>query len=389
MAGFFQQFLRGVGDGFIGSPYLRDYQHASKIFRENAYGNSPKFKWLFHVYFHINKEAVAGFNMEKVFPSTTNYGLLVKSIDLPKYQFDLTELNQYNRKRIVQTKIKYDPIRIVFHDDNASQIRHLWFNYFSYYYNDPNQPQNAFTGKLPPRDVAQQLNQKNVYSGEITTDQSWGYIGEVGGLASNASVPGGTFVKAPFFTSIRIYGFNQHNFALYEIINPMIETFSHDNYSYYDTGTMEHQMSIRYETVKYYNGALNGQKPWDIVEGFGQPNQYDTTLSPINQLGTNRTILGQSGLLDSINGFSEDVANQNYLGALQTALRTGRTFRNGSQILKTAKAELTSEVFGAIERAPRTPFNFPSRGSTTGTGQQQANKTNALNTQARPDVPGP
>lgn len=391
MAGFFQQFLKGAGDGFIGSPYLRDYRHASKTFIDDAYANAPKYKWLFHVYFDINKQAVAGFNEAEVFPSTTNYGLLVKTIDLPKYQFDLVELNQYNRKRYIQTKIKYDPIRISFHDDNASQIRHLWFTYFSYYYNDPNQPQPPRDGRLAqqltPTDMSGQLNVKNIYSSKTDiNDQNWGYIGEVGGSASNVSGAGSTFRKAPFFSSIRIYGFNQHNFALYQVINPIIETFSHDNYSYSDNGVMENQMSIRYESVKYYNGALNGQSPSSIVDGFGEPRNYDTTLSPINRPGTNRTILGQGGLLDAINGFTSDVADQNYIGALQTALRTGRTFRNGRQILNAAKSELTSEVIGAIEKAPRNPFNFPSKGSGTGTGQQKFDSRNATST-TPPSVP--
>ena len=380
MAGFFQQFLKGVGAGFVDDVYLRDYQHASKIFRENGYANSPKYKWLFHVYFDINKEEVAGANVAKIFPSTTNYGLLVKTIDLPKYTISLTEMNQYNRKRLVQTKIAYDPIRIVFHDDNASQIRQLWFNYFSYYYNDPNQPSSLYSGNrsLSPDDSAAILNDKNVYNPDITLEQNWGYIGE----HSRGSLP--RAYKIPFFKSIKIFGFNQHNFAMYQLINPMIESFTHDNYSYYETrSTMENQMSIRYESVKYYDGALNGQKPSEIVDGFAQPNQYDTTLSPINRPGTNKTILGQGGLFDAGAGIMNDISTGNYIGALQTAVRTGRTFRNGRQILNAAKSELVGEVIGNIEKATRTGFTFPAAGASATTSQQQTSNTNARNTQAK------
>lgn len=264
MAGFFQQFLRGVGDGFTDSAYLRDYQHASKIYRPNAYGNAPKFKWLFHVYFDINKEQIAGVNTEKIFPSSTNYGLLVKSIDLPKYQIKLDELNQYNRKRLVQTKINYDPVRIVFHDDNANQIRQLWFNYFSYYYNDPNQPDNLQRGSRPG-DASANLNSRVTYNPDISQQQNWGYIGELPQTRATLGRGGEEYYannsKTPFFKSIRIYGFNQHNWALYELVNPMIESFGHDNYNYYDgRGIMENNMTVRYETVKYYDGALNGTK---------------------------------------------------------------------------------------------------------------------------------
>lgn len=383
MAGFFQQFLKGVGDGFTDSAYLRDYQHASKIYTPNAYANAPKFKWLFHVYFDINKQKIASLIESKIFPSTTNYGLLVKSIDLPKYQFKIEELNQYNRKRLVQTKITYDPVRIVFHDDNANQMRQLWFNYFSYYYNDPNQPGNTRSPR--PGSASAELNNRNLYDSDISQSQNWGYIGEIPAYTLDGWKY--SLTKAPFFNSIRIYGFNQHNWALYELVNPMIESFGHDNYNYYDSrGIMENNMTVRYETVKYYDGALNGQDPSNIVDGFGRPSEYDTTLSPLNRPGSNRTILGQGGLVDAVGGISEDLAKKNFLGALQTASRTGLTFRNGRQILQATKAELTQEVVGAIQNSPRTLWTMPARGATTGTGQQKAGETN-IPSSATPATP--
>lgn len=382
MAGFFQPFLRGALDGFADSPYLRDYQHASKIFTPTAYGNAPKFKWLFHVYFDINKYALAGRNIEKIFPSTTNYGLLVKSIDLPKYSMALTEMNQYNRKRYVQTKITYDPIRVTFHDDNANQIRQLWFNYFSYYYNDPNQPSTTVSNEKPGIASAQ-LNKRNTYDPDITNSQNWGYIGET----PEANIDTGFLgrPKSPFFNSIRVYGFNQHNWALYELVNPMIESFNHDNYNYYQTrDTMENQMTVRYETVKYYDGALNGKAPYEIVDGFGNPNEYDTTLSPLSTPGTNRNITGQGGLVDAVGGIVDDLANKNYVGVLQTLARTGRTFKNGKQVIAAAKSELISEAIGAVPSVVNRAFNFPAAGATSGAGQQIAGRTNALNTGPAP-----
>lgn len=383
MAGFFQQFLKGAGDGFIDSPNLRDYQHASKIFRNNAYGNSPKFKWLFHVYFDINKQAVAGPNtsMEQLFPSTTNYGILVKSIDLPKFQISLQEMNQYNRKRLVQTKISYDPIRIVFHDDNANQIRQLWYNYFSYHYNDPNQPylETNSRGRTIPGQSASELNFRKTYTSntpEFQNNQYWGLNGRIFQADEE---------RSPFFKSIRIYGFNQHNWALYELINPMIETFGHDNYSYYDTrGIMENNMTIKYELVKYYDGALDGQDPSSIVTGFAEPRQYDTTLSPINLPGTNKTVLGQGGLLDAGKGIINDLANQNYLSALQTALRTGRTFKNTRSVIEAGKADVIQKAYDAAPGATRAIFNFPAAGVSGGKNSQQINSTNAKSTTPAP-----
>ena len=114
MSGFFENLLQGAAGTFFGGDYLRDYTHASKTFRPNSYQNAPKFKYLFHTYFEINSEAY-GENVN----TGSNYGLLVKTVKLPSFQFEVAVLNQYNRKRLVQSKIKYDPIDITFHDDHG------------------------------------------------------------------------------------------------------------------------------------------------------------------------------------------------------------------------------------------------------------------------------
>lgn len=376
MAGFFQQFLKGAGDGFFGSPYLRDYRHASNIFVRDAYGNSPKFKWLFHVYFDINKYAVSNnigtsellggeAQLNQVFPVDFNPGLLVKSIELPKYTLGVQEMNQYNRKRYVNTKISYDPVRITFHDDNNNKIRHLWQTYYGYYFNDINQPETG--GSKYSRDgddkSSAMLNEKNTYDPNYE-NQNWGYSAEITRANQFNGAPYN--YKIPFFKSIKIYGFNQHNFALYVLMNPIINSFTHDTYNYYQTReTMENTMTINYESVKYYDGALNGQSPDSIVRGFGEDNVYDKTLSPIARPGSNRTILGQGGLADAGVGILENLSKGNILGAVQIAGRTGRTFKNGQQIRQAARAEAISGVIGAVNSAARSPFNIPAAGSTT------------------------
>jgi hypothetical protein len=381
MAGFFQQVLQGAGNEFFGNPYLKDYQHASKTFTTNAYANTPKFKWLFHVYFEINKTLLTD-NQASVFPSDANHGILVKSIELPKFNIPLTELNQYNRKRYVQTKINYEPVRITFHDDNDDLIRHLWYTYYSYYYNDPSQPnQVASQGSTSQRDlVATALNKKNIYSSDISNDQNWGYLGEVSTTATAKSL---SIAKAPFFKSISIFGFNQHNFSQYQLINPIIENFNHDTYNYYETtGIMENSMTVKYESVKYYSGALNGEKPGDIVNGFAEDGLYDKERSPIAKAGSTRSILGQGGLFDAVDGVVSDLANGNILGAIQTAGRSATTFKTGSNLVSAAKTELLAGVIGALSNPQTTRglLNFPAVGATTGTGSQNANSTSPGNT---------
>jgi len=313
-----------------GDVYLRDYAHAAKIFRPNGYQYSPKFKFLFHVYFDINQD---------VYPiglgTGANFGLAVKTARLPSYTFSTSTLNQYNRKRIVQTKVQYEPIDITFHDDNGNLIRNLLYYYFLYYYNDSNKPYVNIAGlQKSPQDLTQLqagtlsinnattglgYNNRNIYNNSITGDVDWGYIGE--GLtptsATNASIG---YTKTPFFKNITIYGFNQHNFVGYTLINPIIKSFSHDTYNYSEiAGTMEHSMQVEYETVKYFQGALDGKKPSDVVTGFGMEQYYDTEISPIAKEGSTSQNLGQGSLVPSNGGYATDLATNNPAKATQSA----------------------------------------------------------------------
>jgi len=337
MSGFFQNVLKDAAGAFFGSDFLRDYTHASKTFRPNAYQNAPKFKFLFHVYFQLNPTGLP----------ETNYGLLVKTVKLPSFNFETTTLNQYNRKRIIQTKIKYDPITIAFHDDNGNSIRKMWKGYYNYYYADGTKPQVIFNGArgngtaIGTADAT--YNNRTQYQPSITGNESWGYQG-------GTSDPTGQ--KIPFFKNITVFGFNQHNFVAYTLINPIITSFSHDTYDYAQgNGTMEHQMTVDYETVVYNEGAIDGKSPSNIVTGFGDEANYDRTLSPIARPGSNANILGQGGLVDGVGGTLDALANGNILGAIQAAGTTYNTFKN-TNILNIAKSEVVNGIINSVGGTP-------------------------------------
>ena len=128
---FGQDFLQG----FLGSDGLKDYSHASKTFRPNGYNLSPRNKFLFHVYFTLNTSQIPALQASMgTGTDIVEIGLLVKNIQLPNYTMGVETMNQYNRKRLVQTKIEYNPVKIEFHDDTGDRVRNMWYNYFSYYY---------------------------------------------------------------------------------------------------------------------------------------------------------------------------------------------------------------------------------------------------------------
>jgi hypothetical protein len=348
---FGQDFL----NGFFGNEYVRDYSHASKIFTSNGYENAPRFKFLFHVYFNLNT-AIPG--LANVFDAgtTSTIGLLVKNIDLPKYKIDTEVLNQYNRKRIVQKKIEYQPVSVKFHDDGGDLSRNLWYNYYSYYYKDPSQKYgnvpntNGTLGLSATQSNAFNYNNRGIYAGDQTVND-WGYIGENYYDASNSQDG-----KPAFFRDITIYGFNQHKWVSYVLINPMISDWSHDQYYYNQpAGVMENSMTIQYETVKYYGGGIGGVRPDTNVQGFGDLNYYDQIKSPLSKPGGTRSILGQGGLVDTGIGIISDLSANNLAGVLGAVQKSGaayQTFRNQnlSQIARAEAVGAVNDVLRATQQ---------------------------------------
>lgn len=345
MSSFGQDFLKG----FTEVQSLRDYTHASRVFRTNAYELKPRFKFLFHVSFTINTEEIPMLN--GVFGGNNNVNSLsyvVKTIDLPKFNIQNETLNQYNRKRVVQTRLDYDPVTITFHDDGGDNVRSLWYYYFSYYYKDPAQKYlspnstNGSMGDLTPRQAGFGYNARDIYSdNRVGQINDWGFIGESwnDGATSQFNTSG----KPPFFRDIRIYGMDQHKYAQYVLINPIITNWSHDQYDYSQgNGMMQNSMTIKYETVKYYSGAIGSQRPDTNVKGFADPAHYDTRLSPIARPGSQATVFGQGGLLSAGQGILEDLESGTLLGligAAQKASVASNTWKN-KNIASTALNEV-------------------------------------------------
>jgi len=344
---FGQDFLKG----FFGSDYLKDYTHASKTFRSAGYELAPRTKFLFHTYFNLNTLEIPKLNEVFNKADISSLGLLVKTVQLPNFQIEVDTMNQYNRKRLIQKKIDYNPCQLTLHDDSSDLMRNLWYNYFAYYYKDPTQRYRdpAVTqgslGQSGSGDPKMSYNARDVYE-QSRTVNDWGFIGE-----SYTDGTSSTTGKPPFFRDITIFGMSQHKFAAYVLINPMITEWVHDTYDYSQgNGMMEHRMTVRFETVKYYSGALAGT-PDKYAVGFADPAHYDVTRSPLSRPGSTATVLGQGGLIDAVGGVMSDLQSGSVMGIIGAVQKAGTAYQTfkGKNLQSIVRNEANAVVKDVIK----------------------------------------
>ena len=94
----------------------------------------PRSKHAFVVKFYTTRNEGSGKKAWR--DMLLDLSLIVQTCDLPSYQFDTQTLNQYNRKRIIQTKVNWNPISIKFIDTRDNKFQTVLEEYFAWYYKD-------------------------------------------------------------------------------------------------------------------------------------------------------------------------------------------------------------------------------------------------------------
>ena len=331
---------------------VRDYQHGARLFVDNNYELQPRYANLFHVVFNLTARAASYFNgVEKL-----EINMLVKSIDLPSFNIDTQTHNQYNREVHSQHKIHYNPVNVVFHDDQKDLIRGFLHTYANFYYNDSKYRLGGKSYRTDDR-----------YGGR--EDNQWG-------LSKG---------NDRFFRDIRVYSMLQKRFAEYILINPMITNFGHDSHAYTNTGLMQHTMQIQYETVKYATGFVNNVNP----KGFGDIH-YDKTPSPIGIFGRgpSNSIFFGGGLIDAANVVASDLASGNIIGAI---VKGGLIFNNTKDVsLKDVFSSDLKRATNKILRGqnPLADISIPNVfGGTRGGGASPGTTGGAVDRAAIPNDP--
>jgi len=144
----FEGIFGGIFDQNV---HLRDSRHAA-----NAYGfnkadlsnGTPRHKFEFFLRINFNQHPDVRRFVEK-FLSENDKDIvttMVKTVTMPSMSIDTEVLNQYNKKRISQSRIDYNPISITMHDSVEGRTLRLWEMYYEYYFKDGDAFEKLGTG---------------------------------------------------------------------------------------------------------------------------------------------------------------------------------------------------------------------------------------------------
>lgn len=274
-----QDFNSGQTFMFQKSP-----RHVTGVFNQEDIqlrNNQPLMPFEYYVSINLNNIDTARNFIVDYYDTATLSQIepLIKSVDMPSVKLESSTLDQYNRKRIVQTNVSYDPIKMVFHDVADGKTLRFWEMYFRYYFGDATEP------GINQRKTAELNN------GEYINEQGIGNFTSVLGIQNRTIIPFDNVGDKRSTNNIisdtlnsHIFGYNlsavqniKHLISSIEIfqvhggrynsvtlVNPRISQFNHSTLDYSKgDSALEITFTIDYEYAFYnlYNQQIGGTEP--------------------------------------------------------------------------------------------------------------------------------
>lgn len=236
---------RGIFRGlFDQDVHFRDSRHAAEAFSFNKpdlSNGTPRHKFEFFLRINFNTSpdvAVFVRNFLNILDQDM-VTTMVKNVTMPSMSMDTEVLNQYNKKRISQTRLNFNPVTITFHDSVEGRMLRLWEMYYEYYFRD-----GQATEKLDLNSKGRRRNNKE-FDNDVIKDRfndNFGYnLARVGN-------------NKYLIDSIEIFQIHGGRFSRTEIVHPRITSFNHDTLDYEDSvGLVEMKFEFMYEDVVYAN----------------------------------------------------------------------------------------------------------------------------------------
>lgn len=220
--------------------YMRDFKNAERFqpgvdpVRHNFQG---------YVNFILNRDLFASLfgNPTGENEFRTTISSLIRTAQMPGVQFKTETLNQYNRKKIVNTGVEYDPVNLTVYDTVGNEWLTLLMKYFAYHYMNPRN-KNAANN----RDVAGGVNR---FGG---VEEINSFFGKDGIFDSNAAGYN-TNKTSHFFERIDYVLYHANRGVQYSLINPVLTSFKASDIDYSDSGFKSFELGIQYESFTVYN----------------------------------------------------------------------------------------------------------------------------------------
>jgi hypothetical protein len=251
---FIGKILDIFGPGGNNNFYARDFRN-SYTFRPDQ--NPPRQKFQGYVNFVVNRalygDTLYGSEINSEF--RLRLGSLVRTATLPEVEFKTETKNQYNRKRIVNTGVEYQPVDIKVMDTINNEWLILFMKYFSYHYMNPRNKQyvERDVGHDPRFDSGYRLNTGSEFGlkgGDTWDSNAYGY--NVNELAN-------------FFERIDYVIYHGNKGVQYSLINPVLTRFRTGEIDYASSDLMEFDMTFEYESFTIDDKINFGLSVFDVA----------------------------------------------------------------------------------------------------------------------------
>lgn len=250
--------------------YQKNSRHATNTFGLDSpalNNNVPRFPFEYYIRINLNRVGTAQAYIDSFYttPALEQLTPLVKTVELPSVKITTDAKNQYNRKRISQKNINFDPVKLVFHDVVDGKTLKFWDMYYRYYFADGNEP---------GMNIAQEIDA----SATMAMQRSIG-ASALGAYNTNSGYSAGTYGRKRdtqnivsnnldnhlfgynlpkvnnernLIASIDIFQVHGGRYNQTTLVNPRISSFSHDTLNYAESSkTLELTFTVEYEYMYY------------------------------------------------------------------------------------------------------------------------------------------
>ena len=398
----------------VGFYYEKSSHIASKTFNQEStvlYRNNPRVPFEYFININLNNLDTAKTFIDQNFNNTALQQMqpLVKTVDMPSFKIDTVTLNQYNRKRVAQNRIDFEPIKMVFHDVCDGKTLKFWDMYYRYYFmdgieykNNAALPSVVAAGKKPPysiedlvANITPTLNSsianlpgsliKSLTGNKTGTNPPTSYTGSKQSLDNILS---NTLDNQNFgfnlqnvqnirnlIQSIEIYQVHAGRYNKVTLVNPRISAFTHDVLNYAETAkTLELTFTFTYEYA-FYN-IVNAP----MTEEEGLDRFQNTEFLDLPALAFNTTLLdfleNNNPLLNSDNPILQRIGQnvQSSLGSVTGAFLSDQVVRRVSASALDGLAQISPKPYVSPNTPPVVTRSF-AQASTKSLNYQDVNRT--------------